>query len=159
MNDHDDGDQNGGPQNGGPQNGGPGDEGRKPVVNRRGAGTGSTGLSPAQMAVRATSEPRRTAGSGTGTGDGDPYRQPHPGAGRAGGTGPANGLATASLVCGLIALLINPFLILGIVAIVLGINAKKRPGGHGMANAGIALGLVATVLAVLLMAFFLPRLQ
>jgi hypothetical protein len=67
------------------------------------------------------------------------------------------GKAIASLVCGIISLFIlGP--ILGVVAIVLGVMARKEiaadPGleGEGMALAGIITGAIGAVLAIVLIA-------
>lgn len=53
--------------------------------------------------------------------------------------------AVASLVCGIIGLLI-PFVgfVLGIIALVLGNKARKQPNG-GMGTAGFVLGIITTV--------------
>jgi hypothetical protein len=53
--------------------------------------------------------------------------------------------AVASLVCGIIGLLI-PFVgfVLGIIAMVLGNKARKQPNG-GMGMAGFVLGIITTV--------------
>ncbi|MFJ6727494.1 MULTISPECIES: DUF4190 domain-containing protein [unclassified Streptomyces] len=64
-----------------------------------------------------------------------------------------NGLAIASLCCGIIGLfLLN--IVLGPLAIVFGVVARRQAGvksGAGMAKAGIVLGVVDVVLWVLLM--------
>ncbi len=64
--------------------------------------------------------------------------------------GPSNGTAIAALVLGLVSLLcLGP--ITGIVAIVLGISAKKKADqlggeGKGQATAGIVLGIIGSIL-------------
>lgn len=66
---------------------------------------------------------------------------------------PSNGTATAALVLGLVSLLCaGP--ITGIIAIVLGINGKKKAEtmggeGKGQATAGIVLGVIGTVLWII----------
>jgi hypothetical protein len=60
--------------------------------------------------------------------------------------------ATASLVCGILSLVLMWFgygaligLILGIVAIVLATNAKKKGFTEGIQKAGLVLGILGTV--------------
>lgn len=62
-------------------------------------------------------------------------------------------LAVGSLVCGILSLVLIFFgygallgLILGIVAIVLAVNAKKKGFEDGMQKAGLVLGIIGTVL-------------
>ena len=62
-------------------------------------------------------------------------------------------LAVGSLVCGILSLVLMFFgygallgLILGIVAIVLAVNAKKKGFEDGMQKAGLVLGIIGTVL-------------
>ena len=62
-------------------------------------------------------------------------------------------LAVGSLVCGILSLVCIFFgygalvgLILGIVAIVLAVNAKKNGFEDGMQKAGLILGIIGTVL-------------
>jgi hypothetical protein len=65
-----------------------------------------------------------------------------------------NGLAIASLVCGILGLFFMN-IILGPVAIVLGFVARRQAGaknGAGMAKAGIVLGIVDVVLWLVLLA-------
>ncbi|MEV5434269.1 DUF4190 domain-containing protein [Streptomyces sp. NPDC052701] len=65
-----------------------------------------------------------------------------------------NGLAVASLVCGIIGLFVFN-VILGPVAIVLGaVGMRQAPvkGGAGMAKAGVVLGIVDLVLFGVLLA-------
>lgn len=66
---------------------------------------------------------------------------------------PGKGMATGSMVCGIISLvtwwlgwgaLVG--LILGIVAIILSINAKKKGFVGGMVTAGLVMGIIGTVL-------------
>lgn len=65
-------------------------------------------------------------------------------------TEPPPGLAVASLVCGIVGLLLIPF-ICGVLAIVFGvvatnqINARPGRGGGGMAGWGVALGVVSII--------------
>jgi hypothetical protein len=75
-----------------------------------------------------------------------------------------NGAAVASLVCGIIALVLSwiPFinvlaLILGVVAVVTGIIGLRRTrepavGGKGLAVAGLTTGIVGALLAVWVLA-------
>lgn len=68
----------------------------------------------------------------------------------------SNGLAIASLVLGIVAILFNFIglgiigLILGIVGIVLGVMAKKK-NPTGMATAGLVLSIIGTVLCALIL--------
>jgi general secretion pathway protein G len=65
---------------------------------------------------------------------------------------PPNPLATWALVLGIIALVLAPAVIggvLGIAALIMGIAAARRPTGKGLAIAGIALGAFAIVGAAL----------
>ncbi|MFI8189129.1 DUF4190 domain-containing protein [Streptomyces sp. NPDC085946] len=65
-----------------------------------------------------------------------------------------NGLAIASLICGIVGLFIFN-VILGPIAIVLGaVGMRQAPakGGAGMAKAGIALGIVDLVVFGILLA-------
>lgn len=62
-------------------------------------------------------------------------------------------LAVGSLVCGILSLVLMFFgygallgLILGIVAIVMAVNAKKNGYEDGMQKAGLVLGIIGTVL-------------
>jgi len=63
-----------------------------------------------------------------------------------------NGLAVASLVCGIIGIFIFS-VILGPLALIFGIiglqRANRGAKGRGMAIAGIVLGAIATVLGIL----------
>ncbi|MEU3557285.1 DUF4190 domain-containing protein [Streptomyces fragilis] len=64
-----------------------------------------------------------------------------------------NGLAIASLCCGIVGLFIMN-IILGPLAIVLGVVARRQAGvknGGGLAKAGIVLGVVDVVLWLVLM--------
>lgn len=79
------------------------------------------------------------------------------------GPQPGKGLATASVVCGILSLvfLIMQFslwflifpaiigLILGIVAIVTGISAKKKGVIGGMATAGLVMGIIGMALNII----------
>lgn len=58
---------------------------------------------------------------------------------------PGNGSATASLVCGILSLIL-PFvsLILGIIAIATGASAKRNGFLGGKATAGIVMGIIGT---------------
>lgn len=68
----------------------------------------------------------------------------------------SNGLAIASLVLGIVAIVFNFIglgivgLILGIVGIVLGVLAKKK-NPTGMATAGLVLSIIGTVLCALIL--------
>lgn len=62
-------------------------------------------------------------------------------------------LGIASLVCGILSLVLMFFgygalvgLILGVVAIILAVNAKKKGYTEGMQKAGLVLGIIGTVL-------------
>ena len=67
-----------------------------------------------------------------------------------------SGKAIASLVCGIVGLIVAG-IILGIIAVVLGVVAKReieadpRLGGDGLATAGIAVGTIAFVLAIVIL--------
>ncbi|MCL1797759.1 MAG: DUF4190 domain-containing protein [Eggerthellaceae bacterium] len=82
------------------------------------------------------------------------YGQPgymQPGYGQSGAVAPQkNGMAVASLVCGLVGLFVFGF-VLGVLAIILGVLARKRPDRKGMATAGIILGAIALVGWVIVM--------
>lgn len=58
----------------------------------------------------------------------------------------SKGLAIASLVCGIIGVFVGS-IVLGPIALILGLVAHRRVAS-GMAKAGIALGIVDIVLAV-----------
>lgn len=66
-----------------------------------------------------------------------------------------NGMGVASLVLGIISIVLNFFgyswigLILGIVGIVLGVNAKKK-NPSGIASAGLVVSIIGTVLCALI---------
>jgi len=68
-----------------------------------------------------------------------------------------SGKAIASLVCGIVGLIIAG-IILGIIAVILGIVAKREIdanpnlSGGGLAIAGIAIGAIAFVLAIVILA-------
>lgn len=68
----------------------------------------------------------------------------------------SNGLAVASLVLGIVAIVFSfiglsiPFgLIIGIVGIVLGVMAKKK-NPSGMATAGLVLSIIGTILCAII---------
>jgi hypothetical protein len=63
-----------------------------------------------------------------------------------------NGLAIASLCCGIVGLFVLN-IILGPLAIVLGVVSRRQAGGNGsgMAKAGIVLGVVDVVLWLVLL--------
>lgn len=65
---------------------------------------------------------------------------------------PGDGKATGSLVCGIISLFFAG-IILGIVAIALGMQAKKEGFVGGKVTAGIVLGVIGIVGAVLMLIF------
>lgn len=83
-----------------------------------------------------------------------PYGQPYPTPQR------SNGLAVASLICGIAGLVIIPFLA-SVVAVItghLGLNQTKRDstlGGRGMAIAGLVLGYIGIAFSILLGALML----
>jgi hypothetical protein len=67
-------------------------------------------------------------------------------------------MAIAALVCGIISVVFAFFgygaivgIILGIVAIVLGVLARKDPQRKGIATAGLVLGIIGTVLSGILL--------
>jgi type II secretory pathway component PulF len=67
-------------------------------------------------------------------------------------------MAIAALVCGIVSVVFAFFgygaivgIIVGIVAIVLGILARKDPQRKGMATAGLILGIIGTVLSGVLL--------
>ena len=69
-------------------------------------------------------------------------------------TPPGNGKATGSMVCGILSLVAAWFgwgaivgLALGIVAIVLSVNAKKDGFVGGKAKAGFVMGLIGSILS------------
>ncbi|MGD9483414.1 DUF4190 domain-containing protein [Streptomyces sp. TRM70308] len=61
-----------------------------------------------------------------------------------------NGMAIASLVVGVISLFVFS-IVLGPIAVILGVVAHQR-AASGMAKAGIVLGVIATVLAIIFIA-------
>ena len=68
----------------------------------------------------------------------------------------SNGFAIASLVLGIVSVVFSfiglsvPFgLVLGIVGIILGVNAKKK-NPSGMATAGLVLSIIGTILCALI---------
>ena len=61
----------------------------------------------------------------------------------------SNGLAIASLVCGIVGLCPYAFGLLSIIAIILGATSIKVPSGRGMAIAGLVLGIAGIALWVL----------
>lgn len=70
---------------------------------------------------------------------------------------PANGLAVASMILGILAILSGWFfmgLIFGIVAIVLGILGLKKPGGKGMSITGIITGGIGALSSLIFIAIF-----
>lgn len=74
-------------------------------------------------------------------------------------SGQTNGLATASLVCGVVGLIVFG-IILGPIAICLGVSAKTKihenPGmqGEGSANAGIVMGIIDVIGWAIVIFFF-----
>jgi len=90
---------------------------------------------------------------------------PAPGYGTAYGYGPpatrpTNGLAIASLVCGILGL-VSCLMVTGIPAIVMGVVARRQirhsngtQQGDGMALAGIITGAVATAISLVLIGFY-----
>lgn len=76
-------------------------------------------------------------------------------------SGTSNGMATAALVCGIFSLVIGVIgsimfgvwgaavaLVLGIVAVVLGVNAKKSTNNDSKASAGFICGLIGLIVSV-----------
>ena len=89
---------------------------------------------------------------------GGAYPYGPPGANWAAGPRRTNSLAIASLCCGIAQVIAGPFS--GIPAIVLGAMSLKQmratgEDGHGMAATGIALGIVGTILAVVVIVVFI----
>lgn len=83
-----------------------------------------------------------------------PYGQPYPTPQR------SNGLAVASLICGIAGLVIIPFLasVAAVITGHLGLNQTKRDstlGGRGMAIAGLVLGYIGIAFSILLGALML----
>lgn len=78
---------------------------------------------------------------------------------------PGKGMAIASLVLGIVAVLTGLIYlgaVLGILAIIFGIIALKRKAGKGMAIAGIvtgSIGILGTILAIALVIIAVPALQ
>ena len=80
--------------------------------------------------------------------------------------GPANGMATASLVLGVVALclfwLFAVGLVLGVMAIVFGVLGMRKAGQlpgrflHGRAKAGFVTGVVATVASIAFFVTLIP---
>ncbi|HEY6311306.1 MAG TPA: DUF4190 domain-containing protein [Streptosporangiaceae bacterium] len=68
-----------------------------------------------------------------------------------------NSLATASMVCGMVALVLGPLAILAIVFghIARGQIRRTGEGGRGMATAGLVLGYVVLVVGIALVVAFL----
>jgi hypothetical protein len=68
---------------------------------------------------------------------------------------PSNGLAIASLVCGIVGLLFFG-IILGPLAVIFGAiglsRANRGASGKGLATAGLIMGVIATVAAIVLIA-------
>lgn len=116
-------------------------------------GTGWTDhVRPAPLATAPLASPDTAQPTGNGT-PVQPYRLTY--------TPPddsprTNTPATLSLVFGIISLIVNPLLTIGIAALILGIVGLRRAGtfippvGHGKAMAGIVLSIVGTVINVIL---------
>ena len=62
------------------------------------------------------------------------------------------GIAIASMVCGIVGMFFGGF-ILGPLAIIFAIVAKKKGFSGAMATAGLVLGIIAVVAAILVIAF------
>jgi hypothetical protein len=65
-------------------------------------------------------------------------------------TSPTNGKAVASMVLGILSIALCWLygivgLVLGILAIVFGVQGRRRPDGHGMATAGLVTGILGVV--------------
>lgn len=65
---------------------------------------------------------------------------------------PGKGLATASLVLGIVSFFLFP-VICGPLAIVFGIMAKKQGNTSGVATAGIVTGIIGLVLWIIMLVF------
>lgn len=97
--------------------------------------------------------PIRPYGEYAPTGAEEEHQAPPP---AAEGERKTSGKAIASLVCGIIGLIIAG-IILGIVAVVLGVMAKReiaanpRLSGAGLATAGIVTGAIGFVLAIVIL--------
>lgn len=78
---------------------------------------------------------------------------------------PGKGLAVASMVLGIVAVLTGLIYlgaVLGILAIIFGVIALKKKAGKGMAIAGIitgSLGILGTIIAISLVLIAVPALQ
>lgn len=72
---------------------------------------------------------------------------------------PTNGLAVAALVVGIVALISGwiPFwgFVVGVAAVVLGIIALKKPGGRGLAIAGLITGGLGALTGLLMVILFI----
>lgn len=102
---------------------------------------------------------QQPTGWGPPTPSGGPGGSPAPGSYGYGASpaGPTNGLAIASLVCGLLQFAVP--LVPTILALVFGYTARRQirergESGEGMAKAGIILGWVGVALGVLAVLFF-----
>jgi hypothetical protein len=67
------------------------------------------------------------------------------------GTTRSSGLAVASLVMGIVGLLVSLFGIIPILAVVFGVMARRRGENSGLATAGIVLGIIGLVLMVVVL--------
>ncbi|MFF9194814.1 DUF4190 domain-containing protein [Streptomyces sp. NPDC014779] len=80
------------------------------------------------------------------------------------GQAPSNGMGTAAMVVGIIAVVIFcfyglPSLILGVLAVIFGVIGRKRvqrgeANNGGQATAGIVLGAIGIVLGILMLVFY-----
>ena len=82
-----------------------------------------------------------------------PAQQPYQGGYAQAPQKTSNGLAVASLICGIAGLCLV-FGVASIVAIVMGVMGRKNPVNRGMATAGLVLGIVGLVISVLFTAIF-----
>jgi len=73
------------------------------------------------------------------------YQQP--------GTQPANGMAAASLVCGILSIFLVP-LVFGILGLALGGAAKSKGNRGGMATGGIVCGIIGIVGWIIMLVAF-----
>jgi hypothetical protein len=71
-------------------------------------------------------------------------------------TAPTNGLAIGSLVVGILSIVTSIIPVIGLIAwilapigLILGLMARKKPGGQGLAIAGIATSAIGLLLCIL----------
>ncbi|MFF2328976.1 MULTISPECIES: DUF4190 domain-containing protein [unclassified Streptomyces] len=116
--------------------------------------SGSTGGATGAQAPGASPEGAPVHGTPPPAGHGYPGGAPMPGGyGYPGGAPLPSGKATASMVIGILGLVLVP-IILPIIALCLGVSARRMAargegGGHGQATAGMVLGIVGVAFAAL----------